>query len=119
MRRILGSFTAIGLAAVLLASPVGSALAGILQQSACNGLPATIDRSGSGTGGGTITGTGGNDVIVGSPGPDTINAGNGNDTVCSGGGNDRVDGGAGNDTLRSGGGPDLLRGGLGVDVADY
>lgn len=46
----------------------------------CVGRAATI------TGAGSITGTGGDDVIVGSSGADSISGGGGNDTICAGGG---------------------------------
>src|SRR5690242_4004116 len=42
----------------------------------CNGVPATIQGSG------TIKGTGGPDVIVGSAGADVIKGNGGNDLIC-------------------------------------
>jgi VCBS repeat-containing protein len=71
-----------------------------------------------GDGGGTTTGTGGNDTINGNGGNDIINAGDGDDTVDGGSGNDTVDGGKGVDHLFGGSGNDLLIGGEGDDFLD-
>ncbi len=86
---------------------------------------------------GTVSGTGGDDLIDGSylgdpdgdrvdnadaqiaghaANDDLIYAGAGNDTVIAGAGNDTVYGGTGNDTLNGGAGNDLLFGGAGADV---
>ena len=76
---------------------------------------------------GTVTGTGGNDLIdenySGDPDGDKATAGNdiirangGNDTVFAGAGNDSVDGGTGNDTIFGGAGNDTLDGGTGSDT---
>lgn len=74
---------------------------------------------------GTLTGTGGADVIVGSPFGDTINAQGGADIVCALAGDDTVNAGAGGDTVyamdgadtvNGAGGNDNLNGGTGFDT---
>jgi Ca2+-binding RTX toxin-like protein len=57
------------------------------------------------SGGGTLNGTAGNDLILGNAGSNTINANEGNDCVLGGDGDDTIDGGDGNDTCI--GGPGL------------
>jgi hypothetical protein len=86
-------------------------------------------------GGGTVTGTAGEDVICGESstlatsidglggddfifagsGNDTINGGDGADILLGADGNDTIDGGAGNDRIDGGGGADALEGGTDVD----
>src|SRR3954468_2338616 len=81
----------------------------------CQGEPATIVASGSGTTVGTV----GPDVIVGTTGADTIFAGDGDDLVCGApdgattDGGDTIDGGSGNDNLVGGFGNDTIDGGSG------
>ena len=81
------------------------------------------------TGGVTINGSAGNDVVdvastvAGQPLPtredDTINGLGGNDRLFGIDGNDIINGGLGNDVLKGGLGRDTLDGGVGSDVADY
>ena len=70
------------------------------QQAECLGEPATIVASG----GGTITGTDGNDVILGTEQADVIEGRAGDDRICGLGGNDSLVGGDGFDRVN--GGPD-------------
>ena len=80
----------------------------------CNGLPATIDKTGDNTGGLT-TGTACTDVIVTGNGNDTIKGLGGNDAICSRGGNDSIDAGVGDDYVFSGGDNDTVGGAAGND----
>jgi Ca2+-binding RTX toxin-like protein len=110
-----------------------------------NGLPATVDISGSGaTDRLTVNGRGGNDTLSGNvglagliqltldggDGNDTLNGGNGADIVIGGAGNDGVDGNAGNDTVflgdgndtaqwDPGDGSDIVEGQAGTDLLDF
>jgi Ca2+-binding RTX toxin-like protein len=68
------------------------------------------------TGGGTINGTGGNDLILGTANPNTINANEGADCVLGGGGDDTLNGNDGNDVLDGGSGNDTCDGGLGSNT---
>jgi Ca2+-binding RTX toxin-like protein len=61
--------------------------------------------------GGSVPGSGGDDVICLSGGGHTVDAGAGNDTVIGGAGADMLSGGTGNDQLYGGPGPDTLYGG--------
>ena len=80
------------------------------------GLQAYGDGSlGSGTIGGHVTGTGGDDLIQGTPGDDVLIGGAGNDVIYGYAGNDLLDGGTGNDQLFGGDGKDTLLGGAGND----
>lgn len=87
----------------------------------------------TGSGGCTITGTDGRDVLrgtagrdvicglgdadrlVGLRGNDVLKGGEGDDVLRGGGGNDRLVGGAGPDLLKGAGGRDVLKGGPGRD----
>ena len=81
------------------------------------------------TGGVTINGSAGNDVVdvastvAGQPLPtredDRINGLGGNDRLFGIDGNDIINGGLGNDVLKGGLGRDTLDGGVGSDLADY
>ncbi len=64
---------------------------------------------------GSVSGTGGRDVIRGTPGPDTINARAGEDFVCSLGGRDVIRGGPGSDRASASGGRDKVLGQAGKD----
>ncbi|MFT6676845.1 MAG: Ca2+-binding RTX toxin-like protein [Sulfitobacter sp.] len=50
-------------------------------------------------GGGTLTGTGADDILIGQAGADQINGGNGNDILSDGGGQDGLRGGGGADVF--------------------
>ncbi|RJL11660.1 Calx-beta domain-containing protein, partial [Paracoccus siganidrum] len=63
-----------------------------------------------------IYGYGGNDILSGGDGNDTLYGGGGNDTLLGGNGNDRLEGGAGADRLEGGAGNDTLIGGAGRDT---
>ena len=79
-------------------------------------LQASGDGShGSGTIGGHVTGTDGDDVIQGTPGDDVLIGGPGNDVIYGYAGDDLLDGGTGNDQLFGGDGNDSLLGGPGND----
>jgi Ca2+-binding RTX toxin-like protein len=70
----------------------------------------------NGNSGGTVAGTGGNDVIDAAGGNDVVSAGSGDDTVLAGTGNDVVNAGSGNDTVIGGSGSDIVAGGNGSDA---
>ena len=53
----------------------------------------------SGAGGGTLNGSGADDILSGGAGPDQINGGNGNDLLSDGAGADDMRGGGGADTF--------------------
>jgi Ca2+-binding RTX toxin-like protein len=59
-------------------------------------------------GGGSITGTAGNDTLNGTAENDTISGLGGNDVLNGGAGSDTMDGGVGNDTMNGGPGDDLF-----------
>ena len=83
----------------------------------CNGLVATISRSGTTPSGRALfVGTSGNDVIIGTSGPDRIEGRGGNDTVCGLGGQDVILGNGGRDWISGGGGADRVMGGSGGDT---
>ena len=98
---------------------------------ASNGASATttqtmtvvVESTGSsiaGTSGGeTLNGTSGNDLIYGFGGNDTLNGNNGNDILYGGAGNDTLNGGNGADRLIGGAGNDMLTGGAGADVFEW
>jgi Ca2+-binding RTX toxin-like protein len=67
------------------------------------------------TGAGTISGTGGDDVILGSVAADDVAAGAGDDRICTGDGNDSIRGGPGDDRADGGSGDDRLWGQAGTD----
>lgn len=94
----------------------------------------TIEQSGSGDGGLSADGHGGDDYIKGTPnqkdtlsggaGNDTLKGSSGNDILDGGGGDNRLGGGAdddsitgstGNDSIFGGGGKDSIYGGGGID----
>lgn len=75
-----------------------------LKPSACAGLSLENLVTGSGT----LTGTGGNDLILASSGGDTIDSLGGNDCILGGGGDDQITGGDGNDVCIGGPGTDTL-----------
>ncbi|MGA2821042.1 MAG: hypothetical protein ABSF61_10355 [Anaerolineales bacterium] len=79
----------------------------------CAGITVTNLVVGSG---GTINGTGANDLILGSGADETINGQQGSDCIVGGGGNDRLNGGPGNDVILGGPGDDTIDGGGGSDV---
>lgn len=66
-------------------------------------------------GGGTASGTGGEDFLFGGNGADAIYGLDGHDLLAGGNGSDRLFGGAGNDLLAGGNGKDMLSGGEGAD----
>ena len=68
---------------------------------------------------GSITGTGGNDILLGGATAETINGGDGNDHINGGYGNDILTGGNGNDLLKGRFGDDMLTGGAGQDTLYY
>ena len=68
---------------------------------------------------GSITGTGGNDILLGGATAETINGGDGNDHINGGYGNDTLAGGNGNDLLKGRFGDDTLTGGAGQDTLYY
>ena len=68
---------------------------------------------------GSITGTGGNDILLGGATAETINGGDGNDHINGGYGNDTLTGGNGNDLLKGRFGDDTLTGGAGQDTLYY
>ena len=68
---------------------------------------------------GSITGTGGNDILLGGATAETINGGDGNDHINGGYGNDTLTGGNGNDLLKGRFGDDMLTGGAGQDTLYY
>lgn len=68
------------------------------------------------TGGCTIMGTPGNDILAGTEAADVICGREGNDILIGGGGGDVLVGGRGRDTLVGGRGDDTLRGGRGRDA---
>lgn len=85
-------------------------------------MTGAVTVSFSGTGIGTVTGSGTNasfdsveQVLLGS-GNDTVLGGTGADSVDGGEGDDSLSGGASADTLTGGGADDTLRGGAGSDV---
>lgn len=69
-----------------------------------------------GNGGGTLTGTAGDDHISGGNGSDVASGGDGADRLYGGNGVDTLNGGAGFDYLDGGNGRDKLDGGSGQDV---
>jgi len=72
--------------------------------------------AGSATGGTTITGSGGIDVLIGNTSSaSSISGGAGNDVITGGSGNDTILGGTGNDSITSGAGNDSILGGDGDD----
>ena len=77
------------------------------------------DRLLTSTGGGELSGEGGNDTLVSRGRSDRLDGGTGNDRLFGNGGDDTLLGGAGNDWLRGGNGADQLEGGSGLDWADY
>ena len=79
----------------------------------CNGVNATFFANG-----GTMNGTGGDDVIVGSTVSETINGAGGNDTICALSGNDTMSGDAGNDKLFGSLGNDWFKEGPASNGAD-
>lgn len=60
------------------------------------------------TGGGTVTGTSGNDLILGSSGTDTIDGLGGDDCILGGDGDDVIDGNSGIDICLGGSGSDTF-----------
>lgn len=74
-----------------------------LKPSACSGITLTNLVTGSGT----LTGTGGNDLILASSSADTIDGLGGDDCIL---------GGSGDDSLTGNDGNDVCLGGLGNDV---
>ena len=86
-----------------LGQNIAAITADILKPAACAALPLTNVVTGSGT----ISGTGGNDLILGSAGIDSI---------AGSGGNDCILGGGGADAIRGNGGSDVCIGGAGVDT---
>ncbi|MCE2517947.1 MAG: FG-GAP repeat protein, partial [Alphaproteobacteria bacterium] len=68
---------------------------------------------------GSVTGSGGNDIMFGRDGGDTFRGHDGDDTIYGLGGDDGLYGNDGNDTLIGGTGDDTLDGGEGVDAASY
>ncbi|WP_179958367.1 calcium-binding protein [Chitinimonas arctica] len=101
----------------------GAAAIAYVQPKGGNALSATDIASLLG-GGGTITGTAGNDNLSGTAQADLMAGGTGNDTLFGQAGNDTVrgevgddylDGGTGNDSLEGGTGKDQLTGGEGDD----
>jgi Ca2+-binding RTX toxin-like protein len=72
----------------------------------------------TGTGGGTISGTSGDDVLTGTPLADTISGLDGNDTISGLADNDILNGDAGDDTINGDDGDDTIAGGLGNDIID-
>lgn len=68
------------------------------------------------SGGLTVHGSAGDDVLYGGADDDTIYAGAGDDTVEAGAGNDLIYGGKGNDRLSGGRGQDNVKGGAGDDT---
>jgi len=73
-------------------------------------------NAGSTTGGTTVTGSGGIDVLIGNTSSaSSITAGAGADTITGGSGNDTILGGTGNDSITSGAGNDSILGGDGDD----
>ena len=81
----------------------------------CDGLPATIARTGADD---VIVGTSGGDVIYAGGGNDVVNGGGGADRICGGGGKDELSGDGGNDRLFGGDGKDRLYGNAGRDFFD-
>lgn len=63
------------------------------------------------TGGSTVDGAGGDDVLTGSSGSDSFSGGTGNDTLNANQGDDTLDGGAGNDEIYGDEGEDVITGG--------
>ena len=57
---------------------------------------------------GTITGSGGNEIIVGDAAGTTITGGGGNDHINAGDGGDTISGGTGNDIILAGTGNDTI-----------
>lgn len=66
--------------------------------------------------GGTIEGTGGNDLLCGRSGPDVLKGFRGNDVLLGQGGSDVLYGAVGRDVLRPGNGTDRVSAGDGDDV---
>jgi Ca2+-binding RTX toxin-like protein len=73
---------------------------------------------GGGAGNDVITGSNGVDILRGDAGADTIYGLGGNDNIDGGADNDIIDGGAGDDTLLGSAGLDQIGGGLGNDTID-
>ena len=82
-----------------------------LKPSECAGINLTNIVAG----GGSINGTGANDLILGSAGDDNMRGQGGTDCIVGGGGDDRLSGGGGGDVVLGGGGDDTLLGGQGND----
>lgn len=83
------------------------------------GAGMSVYAVGSGTGTGSIHGTGRDDYIYTQSGTHAVRAGAGNDFVeAYYSGNDRLWGETGNDTLKGGEGDDILTGGRGNDLLD-
>jgi VCBS repeat-containing protein len=74
---------------------------------------------GSKSGGKSVIGTQGDDVLNGSGASDKIHGRGGDDAISGYGGNDRLYGGRGNDMLDGGAGSDRLKGDAGNDVLVY
>ncbi len=68
------------------------------------------------SGGCTISGTAGDDILRGTGGADVICGLGGDDVISAGGGDDRILGGAGDDVISGGPGRDVLLGGPGGDL---
>jgi hypothetical protein len=75
-----------------------------------------VHESSTRSGGCTIVGTPGDDVLRGGPGRDVICGRGGDDRLLGGGGADVLRGGSGNDVLRGAAGADTLAGGPGADL---
>lgn len=67
------------------------------------------------TGGNTVDGGAGDDVLTGSSGEDSFIGGTGNDTINSNAGDDSIDAGDGDDTVYADEGADSISGGSGSD----
>ena len=68
------------------------------------------------TGGSTIDGGAGDDILIGSSGQDDLSGGDGDDELVGGAGNDTLTGGDGADTLTGGADQDVIYGGAGDSV---
>lgn len=79
----------------------------------------TLTVSFATSGGSTVNGKGGDDLLIGTRGDDVLSGSSSNDVLVSGNGDDTLHGGSGNDVLFAGTGNSTYSGGSGFDTLDF
>ncbi|MEM7213313.1 MAG: calcium-binding protein, partial [Pseudomonadota bacterium] len=108
----LGVFIDLGNATVDLGDAVGDRITGFENATGS----AFDDLIYGDTGGNTLRGLDGTDIVLAGDGNDDVDGGDGRDAIAGQAGNDTIRGGEGDDLLDGGTGNDTLDGGLGDDV---